>query len=1293
MLIEWRSPMAELQESTFSIDPAIIALAQKFEQALAAGEHPHVEFFLKQVASSSRGFLLLDLLRIQLEHEWKRGVPRTWSDYLKAWPELANCVGAEIAFQTWNKEQEELAKKKPDWPKHERYEFLRKLGYGSFGSVYKAWDRHKEQHVAVKVSKATSVAKKTFEDERCAIEKLEHKHIVRLIRSHCPTEPTADRLLVYELMEGGTLKDRLKSGPLAPEIAVEFAIKIADALQHAHDNDLIHRDLKPANILFDLNGELYVGDFGLAVTDAELLHQNDVDAGAGTHLYMSPEQLRKERPTITLHTDIYSLGVILYEMLCGKRPFEYSKRDEFEKFKELVVHRPPVHVWKRGVQRPTNEEFADRLWDICFQALAKIPTSRFSCAKAMAIRLRAPRLSPIEPINAAPASAASELQPSKRIDDPFDDLSAPEFANLRQPQPRDEHEDKPNPSETFHADPASTVQIAPEGQALPPFPTPPRATHSKSILAVLLFAAIVIAVAVWLQGITPDAKNALADEFKTKTIPLHFTASLAEENQRLVWSMLGQNQQPIVTIPPAAEGEGWFTQDLSLLGIPWPPDFKSEVELPWIKLRQQLPNLPIWNFDRCEPSQLHHGDQLLVLKTAVFNQSQGTLPTKDFFAETQLRSNPRPVSDGSDLIELELQEADIALGSPVFVSSPATRLTQLIDEHVHRKQTSPKIRLAGFVTDVRGLEQTGTSVRLKSAIGLAREAPNYPPPKEVTLPPPNWIDSSPDVEAELVTQQTTQVRLRFEGVIHEGSAFRDVNSRNASVVSAKIKEGNSGVVLLEVIPLLDGTSSITLPDDFVRNADNAGSQAVTLKFKAVNRTPPKFLEMKWIATASNDKRRRSFEVTFSKPVKPKEGSPQDWFLIYDGAAADGATVLLDEPWKESRRQLRGDVRVKQEGALILKFRSEFFVDDSGISIAPGDDPDIDVDQRKLRGVFDWTGPKLNFVLSQRIVQLNGTVSVRVVTEPEEQVQFSPSQISVKNAVVSPTRTTEPATSVEFNLQTAGSDDIQITIFKSLAEDASGNSSLEEFSFSIPVRAMPSTQNMTSLIARAEQVFGRLNPNDRNPAVLADAEKLLDDIDKVATSATPTPKSSDGRKAVWEWNCLRGAVALELARYFYALPDGREKFRTHIEIATSKLDQSRVPAPNTAHGKALAGMLAARSRIDRASDKQVTATGAVSETGRMKALGWLTEAETILGQIQNDIAILGPDRRDFISYYDYLVARRRGVSNWVEHNYQDAYLPPNLNPAGKPNIWTELEKSFAENWKPQVVTINKGKQHD
>lgn len=1275
--------MAEPQESTHTIDMAIIALAQKFEQALAAGEQPHAETFLKQATGSSRGFLLLELLRIQLEHDWKRGAPKAWNNYLAAWPELANCVGAEVAFQSWNNQHEELAKKKSDWPQHERYEFLQKLGYGTFGSVYKAWDRYKKQHVAVKVSKAGSVAKKTFEDERRAIEKLKHKHIVRLIDSHCPTEPNADRLLVYELMEGGTLKDRLKSGPLAPEVAVEFAIKIADALQHAHDNDLIHRDLKPANILFDRNGNLCVGDFGLAVTDAELLQQSDVDAGAGTHLYMSPEQLRKERPTITLQTDIYSLGVILYEMLCGKRPFEYSKREEFEKFKELVVHRKPEHVWKRGVQRPANEEVADELWEICFKALAKSPDSRFSGAKAMANRLRALKLETLSSESKS-GVVTSDLKDSKRINDPFSDLSQPEFENLQQSKSSAEQSEKPISSDAVGPNAESTTQPDTHDQMFPPDNDKSIPSRFRTVIGLVVSLCLAALAGFWLLQIPPISKTALADELNFKQIGVCIATSESVGNRRLAWPITER------------DGRKWFVAhselsrsaqllDENLLPVQW-NEFKfAESEPDWIK----LPLLsPLWRLDRCGPSVMDEGSQLVLLNQEVFNRSPDQPLSASCFSE--IRVFGRTDRDGSVLLEIDQDVSEIAIGSPVFAVTSETRLVRYWDEYVRHRTPKTEMRLAGFVVSFDKTPSSHKSLIVSPINELESEIAHWSLPNATGIETPQLITSDPARGTNLPVRQMTVVRLTFNLTIKVES-LRKLVTNNGQARVHEPSGTNSRSVEIEVTPESLGDVTIQFPRGFFTSAENVESREFKLDFKAIDRNPPKFVEMKWLS--SNDKKSWPFEVIFSKPVKPKEGTVQDWFLIYDGTAADGATVVLDEPWKESCHQLRATMHVKQEGALILKFRSEFFVDDSGLSIAPGDDPDIDVDQRKLRGVFDWTGPKVEVVLSQRIVQPNGSVSVRVVTKPEEQVRFNPSQIQVRKADSSPVQTTELATSVKFNLQATGSDDIQITILKGLAEDVSQNSSLEEFSFSIPVRAMPSTQDAESHIQRAKQVFGRLNPNDRNPADLVAAEKLLADLDKVPISATPNSKPSDESKAVWEWNCLRGAVALELAKYFYALTDGRDKFRTHIETATSKLDQSRLAVPNTARGKALVGMLAARSRIDRASDKQVTATGAISATGRMNALGWLNEAESILGQIQNDVAILGPNRRDFIGYYDYLVARRNAISNWVEHNYQDAYLPPSMNPAGKPDIWSELEKSFAEIWEPEVVTINKGKQHD
>jgi hypothetical protein len=207
------------------------------------------------------------------------------------------------------------------------YDILSPLGQGGMGEVYMAQDSRLDRVVAIKVLPsdlaADPTARARFDREARAIAGLNHPNVCALF------DVGRDRgydFLVMELLEGETLQQRLDRGPLEIGTLVDFAIALADALDAAHTRGLIHRDLKPANIFITSRGVPKILDFGLAKAldrADDTTRQNDALTGLGTTLgtvaYMSPEQLRGE--TLDARTDLFSLGLVFYEMATGRRAF------------------------------------------------------------------------------------------------------------------------------------------------------------------------------------------------------------------------------------------------------------------------------------------------------------------------------------------------------------------------------------------------------------------------------------------------------------------------------------------------------------------------------------------------------------------------------------------------------------------------------------------------------------------------------------------------------------------------------------------------------------------------------------------------------------------------------------------------------------------------------------------------------------------------------------------------------------------------------------------------------------
>src|ERR1022692_803946 len=208
------------------------------------------------------------------------------------------------------------------------YEILSPLGAGGMGEVYRARDIRLKREVAIKVLRAglTSDAdlRGRFVQEAQAVCALQHPNICVV---HDIGSQNGMDFMVMELVSGQTLDKLLQAGPLATDVAVRYAIQIADALAHAHSAGITHRDLKPSNIIVENSGLVKVLDFGLAKLAGPPLEQSEAATVAtmpgmivGTVAYMSPEQA-EGKPTDP-RSDVFSFGAVFYEMLTGKRAFE-----------------------------------------------------------------------------------------------------------------------------------------------------------------------------------------------------------------------------------------------------------------------------------------------------------------------------------------------------------------------------------------------------------------------------------------------------------------------------------------------------------------------------------------------------------------------------------------------------------------------------------------------------------------------------------------------------------------------------------------------------------------------------------------------------------------------------------------------------------------------------------------------------------------------------------------------------------------------------------------------------------
>ncbi len=273
----------------------------------------------------------------------------------------------------------------------DRYTILEEIGHGGMGVVYKAHDPLLDRTVALKIIRggvlAGEASVERFYLEAQATARLDHAHIVKI---HDIGLHDDQPYFTMAYVGGGSLarqKDRYRNDPKA---AAELVEALALAVQHAHERNIIHRDLKPANVLLDDKGQPQITDFGLAKIlggDAELTQSGQL---IGTPAYMAPEQA-KGAGKATAASDVWSLGVILYELLTGRRPFEGQSGQEVT---QQVVSVDPVHP------RSLSSGLDANLEAIVLKCLEKDEQRRYRTAEDLARDLRAWRLG--EPITARP---------------------------------------------------------------------------------------------------------------------------------------------------------------------------------------------------------------------------------------------------------------------------------------------------------------------------------------------------------------------------------------------------------------------------------------------------------------------------------------------------------------------------------------------------------------------------------------------------------------------------------------------------------------------------------------------------------------------------------------------------------------------------------------------------------------------------------------------------------------------------------------------------------------------------
>jgi serine/threonine protein kinase/formylglycine-generating enzyme required for sulfatase activity len=346
----------------------IDALGDRFDQELLKGNAPRIENFLTEAPEAVRDQLVAELLAMELEYRHQHGEPVQLENYLQRFPQQQ----VQIATVFDN-----LAKRTTP-QRIGRYRIEKVLGQGGFGIVYLGHDEQLNRRVAVKVPHAKLIAKpedaKAYLAEARMVANLDHPGIVPVhdvgSAENCPC------YIVTKYIPGTDLATKIKQRRLKCRAAAEIVASVAESLHYAHTQGLVHRDVKPGNILMGEDDKPYVVDFGLA------LREENVGKGpkyAGTPAYMSPEQARGEGHRVDGRSDIFSLGIVFYELLAGRKPF---RGDTVAELMEQVTS------YEARPLRQYDEKLPKELERICHKAMAKRANDRYSSAHDMAEDLR-----------------------------------------------------------------------------------------------------------------------------------------------------------------------------------------------------------------------------------------------------------------------------------------------------------------------------------------------------------------------------------------------------------------------------------------------------------------------------------------------------------------------------------------------------------------------------------------------------------------------------------------------------------------------------------------------------------------------------------------------------------------------------------------------------------------------------------------------------------------------------------------------------------------------------------------
>ena len=379
-----------LRREQLRVAQEVDSICDAFEEVWRQGQTPSLSEFLKSHRSAGNtdrpmSTLFIELVKIDVEYREKRGETPDLELYAREFPSyralLSDVVPADDLSATKIRPLQQV-------DTLGRFVLQSRLGAGTFGVVWKAWDPPLERWVAIKQFRENLSAqgRRLFQREARAVARLSHPNVVQVLElsesigrqdSEVQVAPSSD-FIVFEFVDGENLHvwqdQRIEGRQVSAEEVARIGLQLARGLQHVHEQGLIHRDFKPTNVLMGREGTVKIVDFGLARHVDALTTISRDQSIMGTVPYMSPEQCRAE--SVTAATDIYSLGVVIYELLTGQRPFAGSRNDMLQAIQFATPARPAALV-----------DVPESLENICLRAMEKRPEDRYQTAGDLAADL------------------------------------------------------------------------------------------------------------------------------------------------------------------------------------------------------------------------------------------------------------------------------------------------------------------------------------------------------------------------------------------------------------------------------------------------------------------------------------------------------------------------------------------------------------------------------------------------------------------------------------------------------------------------------------------------------------------------------------------------------------------------------------------------------------------------------------------------------------------------------------------------------------------------------------------